>query len=129
MNRLIPAIAIICFATSAAAEQPPRFFSDTYPSHAVDAILQAQGVLEGEKAVLDARTRELVSLGVAAQIPCEYCVYAHTRGAKAHGATDAEIREAIAAAATVRMWSTILNGNAYDVDAFKREVDRIGDAN
>lgn len=30
--------------------------------------------------------RELIALGVAAQIPCTYCAYAHTAFAKAHGA-------------------------------------------
>jgi AhpD family alkylhydroperoxidase len=86
------------------------------------------GVLEGEQAVLEAKTRELVSLGVAAQIPCQYCIYAHTKGARAAGATDAEIREAVAAAATVRHWSTVLNGMQYDLDAFKAEYDELVEA-
>ena len=60
---------------------------------------------------------------VAAQVPCEYCVYFHTKAAKKFGATDAEIREAIAQAAQVRKWSTILNGSNYDDDAFEKEVD------
>lgn len=129
MNKFIMGAALAWFASTALAEEPPRFLRDTYPSHALEATLQAQGILEGEKATLDAKTRELISLAVAAQIPCEYCIYAHSKGAQAHGATTAEIREAIAAAATVRMWSTVLNGNAYDLDAFKAEVDRLGGAN
>lgn len=129
MKRLIAGATIVWFATAVSAQEAPRFFQETYPEHALEAILQAQDALEGEQAVLDAKTRELINLGVAAQIPCEYCIYAHTKGARAHGASEAEIREAIAAAATVRMWSTILNGNGYDVEAFKREIDMIGDAN
>jgi AhpD family alkylhydroperoxidase len=81
-------------------------------------------VLEGEGAQLDAKTRELIALAVAAQIPCAYCVYGHTKNAHAKGATDAEIREAVAAAATVRQWSTVLNGMGYDFEAFKVEVDK-----
>jgi AhpD family alkylhydroperoxidase len=69
--------------------------------------------------------RELISLGVAAQIPCAYCAYAHTTFAKAHGATDAEVREAIGYAAEVRLWSTILNGSQYDLDKWKSEIDAI----
>ena len=60
--------------------------------------------------------RELIALGVAAQIPCSYCAYAHTAFARAHGATDAEIQEAIGYGAEVRLWSTILNGSQYDLD-------------
>jgi AhpD family alkylhydroperoxidase len=69
--------------------------------------------------------RELISLGVAAQIPCAYCAYAHTAFAKANGATDAEIQEAIAYAGEVRLWSTILNGSQYDLDKWKADIDGI----
>ena len=69
--------------------------------------------------------RELIALGVAAQIPCAYCAYAHTAFAKANGATDAEVQEAIAYGAEVRLWSTILNGSQYDLDQWKAEIDGI----
>jgi len=69
--------------------------------------------------------RELIALGVAAQIPCAYCAYAHTAFAKAQGASDAEIREAIAYGAEVRLWSTILNGSQYDLAKWKSEIDSI----
>jgi AhpD family alkylhydroperoxidase len=69
--------------------------------------------------------RELIALGVAAQIPCAYCAYAHTAFAKANGATDAEVQEAIAYGAEVRLWSTILNGSQYDLDQWRAEIDGI----
>lgn len=69
--------------------------------------------------------RELIALGVAAQIPCAYCAYAHTAFARANGATDAEIQEAIAYGAEVRLWSTILNGSQYDLAQWKTEIDAI----
>jgi AhpD family alkylhydroperoxidase len=69
--------------------------------------------------------RELIALGVAAQIPCAYCAYAHTAFAKANGATDAEVQEAIAYGAEVRLWSTILNGSQYDLEQWKAEIDGI----
>ena len=72
---------------------------------------------------LDAKTKELIGLGVAAQIPCGYCVYYHTQAAKHLGATDAQIKEAVAAASMTRKWSTELNGNQYDMSAFKKQVD------
>jgi len=69
--------------------------------------------------------RELIALGVAAQIPCTYCAYAHTAFAKANGATDTEVREAIGYAAEVRLWSTVLNGNQLDLDKFQARIDEI----
>ena len=71
------------------------------------------------KGALDDKTKQLIALGVAAQIPCEYCIYAHNKA----GATDAEIKEAISAAALVRKWSTELNGNMYDMTDFRKQVD------
>jgi AhpD family alkylhydroperoxidase len=116
--------SLVCLASApVAAQQAPDFFADTYPEHALQAALEARAVLEGEDAALDAKTRELIALGVSAQIPCTYCIYAHTENARAAGATEQEIREAVATAATTRQWSTVLNGMAYDLDAFKAEVD------
>jgi len=83
------------------AEGPPPFFKDTLPGHAIAKMLESYGALQGEGASLDPKTRELIALAVAAQIPCEYCVYAHRKNAKGHGATEAELREAAATAGYV----------------------------
>ena len=103
----------------------PNFYKDTYPKHALKSALEASKALMGKDAKLDARVRELVALGVAAQIPCAYCVYVHTKNSIANGASEDEIREAVAIAAHVRHWSTVLNGMGYDLEAFKAEVDKI----
>ncbi|MHC4145049.1 MAG: carboxymuconolactone decarboxylase family protein [Planctomycetota bacterium] len=76
-------------------------------------------------AAIPAKYSELVSLGVASQIPCDYCIYAHTTMAKMHGATDAEIKAAVASAAGTRHWSTVLNGANVSFDEFKKEWDGI----
>lgn len=112
------------FASSIAiAQDAPQFMKEIYPEQGLEAALQDMMVLQGEDAALAAKERELIGLGVAAQIPCEYCIYFHTKAAKHYGATDAEIREAIAQAAQVRKWSTMLNGSMYDQSAFRQEVD------
>ncbi len=126
---MIPIAALALAATTAYAQEPPRFYKDTYPEHALKSRLEAEGVLIGAEAKLDAKTRELIALAVAAQIPCAYCVYVHEKKARAEGASEAEVREAVATSAHVRHWSTVLNGMAYDFDAFKIEVDAMPSPN
>ena len=74
---------------------------------------------------LDGKTKELLGLAVASQIPCGYCIYFHTAAAKANGATEEEIRETVAMAAIVRHWSTVLNGMQVDLAGFKRDTDTV----
>jgi AhpD family alkylhydroperoxidase len=76
-------------------------------------------------ASIPAKYSELISLGVASQIPCVYCVYAHTTMAKMLGATDDEISQAVASASDTRHWSTVLNGAGVDFEEFKAEWDGI----
>jgi len=74
---------------------------------------------------LDGKTKELIGLAVAAQVPCTYCIAFHTEAAKLNGATDNEIREAVAMASITRHWSTVLNGSMPDESKFRKEVDRL----
>jgi AhpD family alkylhydroperoxidase len=71
------------------------------------------------------KVKELAGLAVASQIPCKYCVIAHTEFAKLAGATDAEIAEAIGMAALTRNFSTMLNGLEVDEAQFRRDVDKL----
>jgi AhpD family alkylhydroperoxidase len=123
MKAFFVASLLIFSTTAAIAGEPPKFYTDTYPEYALKSRLDAEAVLMGKDAELDAKTRELIALGVAAQIPCRYCVYVHTKNARASGASEDQIREAVARAAHVRHWSTVLNGMDYDFEAFKVEVD------
>ena len=125
IKTLMPAAALVLFSTAAVPAQPPTFYSETYPEYALASRLEAERVLSGEGATLDSKTRELIALAVAAQIPCIYCVYVHDKNARAAGATESEVREAVATAAHVRHWSTVLNGMAFDFEAFKAEVDKM----
>lgn len=74
---------------------------------------------------LNGKMKELIGLAVAAQIPCQYCVYFHTAAAKANGASEQEIREAVAMAAIVRHWSTVLQGMQVDLAGFRQETDTV----
>lgn len=103
----------------------PGFFK-LFPEVGIaGAWAEFKSVQLNPKTKLDGKTKELLGLAVAAQVPCTYCVYFHTAAAKAHGATDEEIREAVAMGAIVRHWSTVLNGMQVDFKSFKDETDTV----
>ena len=96
----------------------PSFF-DAFPKYALHGAWQSFKELQAP-ASISPKNRELIGLGVASQIPCVYCVYFHTESAKAFGATDEEIKEAVAYGALVRHWSTVLHGAQVDFEEFKK---------
>jgi AhpD family alkylhydroperoxidase len=99
----------------------------TFVTQLPDAALQGFWLLEkdlelSEKTALPGKTKALIALAVAAQIPCDYCIWSDTITAKQLGATDAEIGEAVAMAALTRYSSTTLNGLQVDKVQFKKEM-------
>lgn len=103
----------------------PSFFKAFPKSGIAGAWAEFKSVQLNPKTKLDVKTKELIGLAVAAQIPCAYCVYFHTAVAKANGATEEEISEAVAMASISRHWSTVLNGMQIDLAGFKRETDTV----
>jgi AhpD family alkylhydroperoxidase len=103
----------------------PGFFKAFPESGIAGAWAEFKAVQLNPKTKLDGKTKELIGLAVAAQIPCQYCIYFHTAVAKANGATDQEIGEAVAMAAIARHWSTVLNGMQVDLATFKGETDAV----
>jgi AhpD family alkylhydroperoxidase len=75
-----------------------------------------------EDTALSPKEKSLISLAVAAQIPCTYCIWADTNSARQAGATDEEIAEAVTMSALTRHWSTFFNGMQVDLDTFKKEL-------
>jgi AhpD family alkylhydroperoxidase len=105
--------------------QVPSLFSAFPEAGIAGAWEEFKTIQLNPDTALDGKTKELMGLAVAAQIPCAYCVYFHTAAAKANGATDEEIKEAVAMAAIVRHWSTVLNGMQVDLATFQQETDDI----
>ena len=97
-------------------------FMKAYPT---TGIAGAWGMTKGlhfdETNALEPKVKALINLAVAAQIPCQYCVWIETKLAKKRGATDQEVAEAVAHAAFTRHWSTVLNGMQIDFETFKAE--------
>jgi AhpD family alkylhydroperoxidase len=113
----------VCLPLSAFAQDAPPPLKAIEPPAALGPAWQDYLAVFNPKGALDGKTKELIALAVAAQIPCDYCVYGHTVGAKHAGATEDQIKEAVATSALVRKMSTELNGNQYDLGTFKKQID------
>jgi AhpD family alkylhydroperoxidase len=103
----------------------PGFFRAFPESGIAGAWAEFKTVQLSPATKLDGKTKQLIGLAVAAQVPCAYCIYFHTAAAKANGATDEEIGEAVAMAAITRHWSTVLNGMQVDLPSFKSDTDTV----
>ncbi|RUT97904.1 carboxymuconolactone decarboxylase family protein, partial [Mesorhizobium sp. USDA-HM6] len=60
------------------------------------AWAEVKAIELSDKTALSPKVKSLISLAVAAQIPCSYCIWSDTENAKRAGATDEEIQEAVA---------------------------------
>ena len=133
----LAAIATLAITSFSVAQETPA--ADTYkeieatlgvvPSHMkaypqsaiAGAWAMTKGLLLSENNALEPKVKSLINLAVAAQIPCQYCIWLETKFARQQGATDAEVAEAVAQAAYVRHWSTVINGMQIDFETFKAE--------
>jgi AhpD family alkylhydroperoxidase len=103
----------------------PEFLKRFPDGARAGAWLQMRDVQMNPNSALPAKYKELIGLAVASQVPCRFCIVAHTEFAKLGGATDAEIAEAIAMASLTRDLSTVLNGMMVDEPQFRKDVDRL----
>ena len=113
-----------------AGEKTPAdmpWFMQPMPDAAQQAAWAMTKEIMGPNTAIPPKYKELIGLAVASQIPCQYCVYGHTKGAEKNGATTEEIREAIAVGALIRMWSTVVQGNQTDFQKFKATVDGVSE--
>ncbi len=98
-------------------------FVKSFPKEGIaGAWAEVRDIQFSDKTALNAKTKALIGLAVAAQIPCTYCIYEDTLAAKRAGANDQEIQEAVAVSALTRHWSTVYNGMQIDLEQFKKEV-------
>jgi AhpD family alkylhydroperoxidase len=98
-------------------------FLKAAPPELADTLWMDFKELSMQETALPAKIKDLISVAVASQIPCKYCLYADTKFAMMDGATDAELKNAVLMAALTRKWSTVLNGSLQDENEFKKELD------
>jgi AhpD family alkylhydroperoxidase len=96
-----------------------------FPAASLPGAWKEERDVEMGETAIPGKYKSLIGLGVAAQVPCRFCIEADKQFARLQGATDQEISEALAMAAHTRHWSTVLNGLAFDENAFKRDVDKL----
>ena len=134
----VAALGIAAFAQAASAEDAsaqatyrdieqtlgsvPSFFKQLPEAGIAGAWAEFKTVQLNPKTKLDGKTKELLGLAVASQIPCHYCVLFHTEAARLNGATEQELQESIFMAALTRQGSTILNGAMLDTNTFDKEL-------
>jgi AhpD family alkylhydroperoxidase len=103
----------------------PTFFKNQPKAGLAGAWQQLRDLEFKENTALSPKVKALIGLAVVAQIPCSYCIWADAASAKAAGASEEEIREAVGIAATERYWSTMLNGLQEDLPTFKADFGKI----
>jgi AhpD family alkylhydroperoxidase len=106
----------------------PRFFQVMADAAVGGMWAEMKGLQLNPNSALPGKTKELVGLAVASQVPCRYCISAHTEFAKLNGASEAEISEAVAVGALARQVSAYTNGLAVDEATFQSDLRRMLDA-
>ena len=76
----------------------------------VEAFGAFDAAVFGTEGALDAKTKELIAIAVAATTQCPYCMDAHAKGAKGAGATEAEVAEAVMVASALRAGGALTHG-------------------
>jgi AhpD family alkylhydroperoxidase len=99
----------------------PSFFK-TVPEDALEAewqLFKRDEMMEGP---IPLKYKHLIGLCLAAAIKCKYCLHFETEMSKLHGATDAEIEDALRHTKCTLGWSAYITGLQTDFDQFKKDV-------
>jgi AhpD family alkylhydroperoxidase len=101
----------------------PTMFK-TVPDTTLELEWQTFKRTQLEENLIPAKYKELMGLVVSAVGKCRYCMFYHTEMARLHGATDAEIEEALRFTKTSIGWSAYISGLQMDFEQFKQEIQR-----
>ena len=121
-------LLLACFGVNALADDHMRDvktanpFIEMHPKAvqpAADAYYKAveEKVFNG---AIPLKYAQLAALSASVAMKCEYCIPAHTSFAIAAGATEEEIKTAVAIAADVALNSSMLYGTQFDMDEFMK---------
>ena len=102
----------------------PTFFTHI-PDTSLEAEWECFKRVQLDDGTIPQKYRELIAVGVAAALRCQFCAFFHTEMAKLHGATQAEIEEAVHFAKNSAGWSTYIHGLQMDFEQFKEEISEV----
>jgi AhpD family alkylhydroperoxidase len=101
-------------------------FVKAMPANLVPGLWQEARDFEmSDKTALSVKNKDLIALAIAAQMPSRLTVWSYTKCARANGASEAEVKEAVAMAALARHWSTFFNGIQIDEGKFRGEIGKL----
>ena len=101
-------------------------FVKAMPANLVPGLWQEARDFEmSDKTALSVKNKDLISLAIAAQTSSRLTIWSYTKCARANGASEAEVKEAVAMAALARHWSTFFNGIQLDEGKFRGEIGKL----
>lgn len=127
----VPQVAIAADVTVAYQEIEetygivPGFFRLFAAEGAAEAWAAFKALQMNPDLGLDARTRELIGVALAAQGDCLPCVYFHVAAASANGASETEIVAAAALLGATQRLHTAFEQAGAERSVFAREVDLV----
>ncbi|TIT72115.1 MAG: carboxymuconolactone decarboxylase family protein, partial [Mesorhizobium sp.] len=89
---LLAAVALTATLAAPASAGVPGFVKQFPKAGLPGAWAEIKAIELSDKTALPPKVKSLISLAVAAQIPCNYCIWSDTENAKRAGATDEEIQ-------------------------------------
>jgi AhpD family alkylhydroperoxidase len=104
----------------------PAFF-EVLPDSSLELEWELYKRVHVEEGPVPHKYRELVGLGMAAAMKCPYCLFYHTEMAKLHGATEAEIEDAMHFVKSSMGWSAYVTGLQLDLEQFKAQISQACD--
>jgi AhpD family alkylhydroperoxidase len=103
----------------------PSFVKAMPPNLVPGVWREARDFEMSDKTALSAKNKGLIGLAIAAQMPSRLTVWSYTKCARSSGASEAEVKEAVAMAALARHWSTFFNGIQLDEAKFRAEIGKL----
>ena len=101
-------------------------FAKAFPAEGLPGIWQEVKDFElNKKTALDGKTKDLIGLAIAAQMPSRLTAWSYSKCAKANGATETELQEAVMMSALSRHWSTFFNGMQLDEAKFRADLAKL----
>jgi len=101
-------------------------FAKAFPRSALPGIWEeVKGFELNKNTALDGKTKDLIGIAIAAQLPSRLTAWSYAKCARASGATQAQVDEAVMMSAMARHWSTFFNGMQLDETKFRAELAKL----